>query len=94
MENQHRDFDPKSTSLARLKTRRDELRERGIGIASLNRLINKMERPAVKPVAGWKIPQNWLCAQKDLQGGGTKAAKKTPENSGKPKASHRAQQRN
>src|SRR3989338_1175001 len=37
--------DPKSTSLARLKKRRDELMARGVSTASLSRLIHEMEKP-------------------------------------------------
>lgn len=67
-QNQVNKFDPASTSLARLQKRRNELRASGIGIASLNRLINKMERPAVK-ITG-PLPKRWFCTEQDLKGWG------------------------
>lgn len=68
-QNQVNKFDSKSTALARLKNRRDELRATGVGTAALSRLIHKMERP-LPPKLPTSPPVRWFCTEKDLQGGG------------------------
>lgn len=92
MENQVNAFEPESTSLARLKKRRDELRSRGVNsgaVGKLSRLIHKMERPVPK-IAG-PMPERWFCTKKDLDGGGRKArvVPQEPKKKGSLKASQR-----
>ena len=91
-ENQKREFDPKSTSVARLRKRRDELRasgDRSGVVGKLSRLISKMERPVVVP-KGRKSPESWSPNPQELAGG---AKKPRPSKEEKPKGPMRASQR-
>ena len=58
--------DPKSTSLARLKKRRDELMARGVSTASLSRLIHEMEKPLLTKISG-PVPSRWFCTEQEIK---------------------------
>lgn len=94
LQNQHREFDPESTSLARLKERRDELKAAGVKtgvVAKLSRLINRAERPVVVP-KGWKPPERWSPKPSELAGPARKLRPpKEQKPTGKLKASQRGQ---
>lgn len=91
--NQRRDFDPASTSVARLQKRHDELKARGVRngvVAKLSRLISKMTRHG-----GGAISAKWSPTEKDYVGGGVgkPRPKKAEVPFGKLKASQKARLR-